>query len=777
MKSTKNSGLRIGKLKRTSVVSQLGKTFWISIIVILMGFALPQITVCGVYSPLAVGLTASVSGAATVPVFLASFIGYLLKDFSLSLRYISALIAVVGLRWSASGFPRITCSPYFSPSIAFIASLITGSALSLTPPKTFHDVGLIVAESAITAGFSFVCSLFLKENTENIKFRKESEISFGTITIICILIMFAFAWEWQGISLGRIITFILILISIQSGGLRGALIISSFIGMSIFLCNVSQIYIASVCTIGGVLAGAFFSKNKVASLVIFIMTDIVVRLSIDMTLSTLLIIDVYEMVVAFLLTYVMPRSVLQYISKLTGLTNTLGKPLTFNDGAAIKMKKAANTMSQVAGVVNAVSRELSTIGSPNVGSLYQSMAEGFCRSCKKRFDCWEASFSDTMDSFNHMTEQLETEGKISSDKVVGYLKKECIKLDDICRAVSEAYQEFLIRESAFKRLYELNGIVNDQFENTARILLEFSRQCENVMWNDAQTASAIEKELKKCDNTVQSVMCRIDENGRMEIETFLTRHCAPEDISSIYHLVEEVSKRKFSPPIIECEEMQTRILFSEGQAFHACIGAAQSKCKGEKLCGDSFEIFRDSSGNQYVVLSDGMGTGGRAAVDGAMAAGLTAELLKAGFGYESILSIVNTALMTKSEDESLATLDVACINLFTGELRLLKAGAGVSLLLSKERISHFSESSLPLGILRELSFACTCDRLVSGDVLLLMSDGISNNDIRWVEDLLRSFDVRDGNVQALSQKIVDTAKCINDEDDDMTVIAIRLEKQ
>jgi stage II sporulation protein E len=134
--------------------------------------------------------------------------------------------------------------------------------------------------------------------------------------------------------------------------------------------------------------------------------------------------------------------------------------------------------------------------------------------------------------------------------------------------------------------------------------------------------------------------------------------------------------------------------------------------------------------------------------------------------------------MTKSEDETLATLDVACINLFTGELELLKAGAGASLLLSKTRVSRLDESSLPLGILRELTFTRTRDRLVDGDILLLMSDGISNDGTRWVEELLRTFDIRTGSVQTLSNIIVETAGKFHKEDkgDDMTVIAIKIEK-
>ncbi len=72
-----------------------------------------------------------------------------------------------------------------------------------------------------------------------------------------------------------------------------------------------------------------------------------------------------------------------------------------------------------------------------------------------------------------------------------------------------------------------------------------------------------------------------------------------------------------------------------------------------------------------------MGSGGRAAVDGAMASGLISRLLQAGFRSDSALRMVNSALMVKSGDESIATVDIACLDLFSGHLDSLKAGAAL----------------------------------------------------------------------------------------------------
>ena len=102
---------------------------------------------------------------------------------------------------------------------------------------------------------------------------------------------------------------------------------------------------------------------------------------------------------------------------------------------------------------------------------------------------------------------------------------------------------------------------------------------------------------------------------------------------------------------------------------------------------------------------DGMGTGGRAAVDGTMTAGMAQSLLKAGIGFESTLKMINSAMLAKGGEESLATLDVACIDLFTGHVSLRKAGAAGTVLRRRKKTEYLEAKSVPVGILPEIACA------------------------------------------------------------------------
>ena len=156
---------------------------------------------------------------------------------------------------------------------------------------------------------------------------------------------------------------------------------------------------------------------------------------------------------------------------------------------------------------------------------------------------------------------------------------------------------------------------------------------------------------------------------------------------------------------------------------HAC--KVQRKSDGETLCGDSCELFRDSRGNFCCVLSDGMGTGSRAALDSVMTSSLMARLLKSGFNEDTAFDAVNAALMVNSADETMATLDILRIDLNTGRAEFMKAGGSFSVVRRSGRTAIVERSSLPLGIIGDARFERNETGLSAGDAVIIMSDGAS----------------------------------------------------
>jgi stage II sporulation protein E len=159
-----------------------------------------------------------------------------------------------------------------------------------------------------------------------------------------------------------------------------------------------------------------------------------------------------------------------------------------------------------------------------------------------------------------------------------------------------------------------------------------------------------------------------------------------------------------------------------------------------------------------------------------MGAGLLSKLLSAGFGFDSSLKVVNSALLVKSSDESLATIDCACVDLFTGKCEFYKAGAPKSYIIKDNSISKCELSSMPAGILRGIEFAKRTTILNVGDEIIMMSDGITDIDETLLDEFIRTSNNLSPNEKA--QSILDFAlDNVNARHrDDMSVIVARLIK-
>ena len=133
-------------------------------------------------------------------------------------------------------------------------------------------------------------------------------------------------------------------------------------------------------------------------------------------------------------------------------------------------------------------------------------------------------------------------------------------------------------------------------------------------------------------------------------------------------------------------------------------------------------------------------------------------------------------MLFKSTDESLATVDVAVIDLYTGRTDLLKAGAAPTLVRRSGRTGKAQSSSLPVGILRDIGFDKATIRLKKDDILLMMSDGATGDNTDWINTELNAWG--DGSAQELSQHISLCAKQrrTDNHEDDITVIAVKIHK-
>ena len=144
-------------------------------------------------------------------------------------------------------------------------------------------------------------------------------------------------------------------------------------------------------------------------------------------------------------------------------------------------------------------------------------------------------------------------------------------------------------------------------------------------------------------------------------------------------------------------------------------------------------------------------------------------------GTETVLSTVNKILTFGNEDNFTA-LDIGVIDLFSGLADFIKIGSPFSFIITSSSVKIIEGNSLPLGILDEMNPTTCRTNLSSGDVIVFVSDGISDA-FSSSSDLISFLsNERALNPKTLADNILEKALSLSDgkANDDMTVFCIRL---
>lgn len=198
--------------------------------------------------------------------------------------------------------------------------------------------------------------------------------------------------------------------------------------------------------------------------------------------------------------------------------------------------------------------------------------------------------------------------------------------------------------------------------------------------------------------------------------------------------------------------------------------------------GDAAVACRLPDGSLAFILSDGMGKGMKAAAESRIVINRLRKLLKEGFSVAYAIKEVNRIMIEESgSEDSFATVDLTIIDKDTGRAKFYKMGAALSFVVRGNKIRRISQPALPVGILPKLRLTHVTAKLRPGDVLIMVSDGITEadrNDLSafWLEDYLMKYAQTTG-PKVLAGEIVLEARnrYLSRELDDLTAVVIKVE--
>ena len=570
------------------------------------------------------------------------FLGYFIPAAaSGGFRYIAAMLAVIALRLLLSGYKKLCANPIFLGAAAALSNLATGVVAYSGVPL---DAIKLAAECIV-----IFCAVFVVHNA----FLSLSKGGFGfsddefvcLIGTAVVILMGAFGLSVFGISVGRVLGIVLILIAAKYGGITAG----SACGIALSLaCALTDSFEGGfgIYAFAGLAAGLFLGLGKFAQAVSMVAMGIIGLAFMQFSEGSGSFIT--EILIGSAIFIVIPRSVGIHLGKLFYRSPKLNSKSGTAKAVSLRLALASDALKDVSDTVCQVSQELGKINAPDFKTVISFIEQDACTGCKLRLHCWENKSAQTFDAVMQMINCIKG-GDIAPDvPALAEFRGRCLRVKRMEDTVKYRYSQYASMLAAESRIEEVRQVVSEQFEGISNMLSELAQDMSGDEHFNSRAASACVSALKNIGIHTGECCARIDKFGRMSLEIKIkTDSNTVLNRLQIMKVLSLACERDFDIPNITKIGDSAVIAVNERANYRIDIGIEQRPAVAGSVCGDSYRYFNDGKGHFVMVLSDGMGTGGRAAVDGAMASGLMARLLKSGFGYDCSLKILNSSMLFK----------------------------------------------------------------------------------------------------------------------------------
>ncbi|MBQ8786152.1 MAG: SpoIIE family protein phosphatase [Oscillospiraceae bacterium] len=719
-----------------------------------LGNGAPLCTAIAAISPL-FGGTAAFAGAIANVFIAEKFSSYITEIISMpAVIFARASVTMIFGRnlspkgtSALAGFGYISCgiiaaffgemSPALIIAIAFRGIICAAAAYFASRALSFIQNGTgITAETALSYAVTYALSICML-----------CGISFGTINagrVAGLLITAVFAYRY----------------GISGGGTAGALSAFSFGTVSSIMSSTSAI---TVCS--GLAAGLAAKKGKLFSAAVFVSTALACSLVYGMPSDTLKLIP--DMTIAAAIFCIVPESFLRKpfsagLQAPSSAVKQYGNRLRF---AASAVSDVKTSFAKAADVFDRRERE---------NDIATEVCGKVCSLCRSSTFCGENEKHRINTYLLPAEEILKKKGYITENELHKGLER-CSQKNMIAETFNELHRLDLLEKRSGNITGCMREITLEQLSGTEDMLNYFSKGSEQFPCCDERLSEYVREALADYGVNAPSASVFSDKEGRIYIECFY-EGLLNAKLDTVAESFGKICDREFSRPEVISFNRTTRLCFCEQTVYEAETGRAAVNGR-EATSGDSDVFFRDGFGNIYLLISDGMGSGVRAAVESCMAVSLMMRIIRAGLGINAAVRLINLLLLTKSADESFATVDLMKLNLFSGKAEIIKLGAAQTFIKSNGTVKTVESWSTPVGIVSSVEISRRNIQLSDGDEIVMITDGINEDCFPKVRELMLSIGVT---AQDCAERIIGFAENYNSGDcshkDDKTVCVVKLHK-
>ncbi|MDD4002641.1 MAG: SpoIIE family protein phosphatase, partial [Clostridia bacterium] len=412
-----------------------------------------------------------------------------------------------------------------------------------------------------------------------------------------------------------------------------------------------------------------------------------------------------------------------------------------------------------------------------VNMLSADAKEEICCACPQKEKCHKEN-ADTVDKgFCSAIKAGIDKGRVTLLDIPPRLASVCLKTNSVlsvCGRLSNSYRQYAV---VVNNLDTSRALIGRQFKGVGDILYQLAKETKYSVGFNAATEKIIIEELAY-NNIVCAETIVYNENDA-EINISLLLKTADSYEKTISKIIGGLVNRRMV--IAKREESRypglSVLHLKPAPKYDVIFGAAGTAKEGKNISGDTHCLTRISDDKFLLVLSDGMGSGENAEKTSSMAIGMVENFYRAGFDSGTILSAVNRFLNVGGDD-NFAAIDICAINLSDGICDFIKLGCPQGYIKSKTKTEVIESNALPAGILEELTPTVTAKKVRSGDIIVLVSDGVFEafGDSDALSEFI--FSETTSNPQQLAENILHKALgVVITPKDDMTVLTMRIYMQ
>jgi stage II sporulation protein E len=712
----------------------------------LLAFLLGRVVIMGELAPFGLALFAAVAQTARERAGAVAF--WALTGVLSSGRYAEAFLYI----WSILLYYRLADKLTELPRrlvtvpLLLFAAVVSGGLISLLWQQvTLYNILLVLFEAAICTIGSYI---FLYGVPSLLGRPASTQVS-GEMMICAVVILSAAVAGLGGLNiLGysvRNMTGTLLVMGLAYGGGAGiGAAVGVATGLVIGLTEGNVPVSIALYALSGTLAGVFRSLGKYAVILGYILGGSITVFGFAPSQDIVFILaETSVAAVAFL---ALPSSWTIFCTAAErNRMETVGS-CQGNNTAVAKLENVGEMFHDLAGAfgqITAGTRE--KIKEAELTRLLAAVGDRVCGQCGRRTECWERDFYKTYQAMLDTLGIAET-GDLSQQKLPQPLKSDCVKRGEIIETVSLVAERNRSNLYWQKKVSESRHMIAEQMRAASSIIATLAGEMRKEPYADKGLATLIKDKAGLLGCALEEV----EVTGDKEVTAIEVRK-APcmgtrECMNTIMPLTASLLKQKLTLHADCANGSKTRwckLCMRVANRYTVQTGRASAAKQAGGVNGDTCSVVKLEQGKILMMLSDGMGCGSQAASESAMAVSFLERLMSVGFDVDVAVKTVNSMLLLRMPEESFATVDMAVIDVFSGEAEFLKIGSAPSFLKRVREVTTVRSANLPIGILSQVEIEPIQMLLVPGDMIVMVSDGISEVGQRsvdrenWIANFLR----------------------------------------